>query len=150
VYCPFILHVRLPRSSNTEWRVFERIQRQFPDARLTRVMLQPCTERRDWIQEQVPSDGRVLRGKQLECSPIPWSTILRYWKISSTPSSVHTTIHTVCQLVIGSSSTHKWFHSAVEQLTQSMSARTSHSRQTLVRGPYYEHRPVGDLYLQFT
>jgi hypothetical protein len=63
--------------------------------------------------EQVPSDGRRLRGKRLRVPhPRPWSTILLYWKNSSTPSSVHTTIHTVCQLVIGSSSAHKWFHSA--------------------------------------
>lgn len=69
MYCPFILHARLPRPSNTEWQVFESSQRQFPDARLTHVMLQPCTEGRGWIREQVPSDGRVLRGKQLRVPP---------------------------------------------------------------------------------
>lgn len=85
--------------------------------RLTRVMLQPCTEGPDWIREQVPSDGRVLRGKQLRVPPpIPWSTILRYWKNSSTPSSVHTTMHAVCQLVIGSSCTHKWFQNSLHRL----------------------------------
>ena len=43
-----------------------------------------------------------------ECHPISWSAIPQYYKNSSTPSSVHTTMHTVCQLVIGSSLHHKW------------------------------------------